>query len=119
MNRRCLIGAAVLALLGTAGANTAGAAPKPAYDITCVVGGQTTVTWRHGRLSQATLEWFAAGAANAYVSTTVPLSPHPPHGFIVTSAGVVSGFTAARVRITFQRAASSVTDHVEAACRNA
>jgi len=52
------------------------------------VGGQTTVTWRHAKLDQATLEWFAAESTNAYASTTVPLSAHPPHGFIVTGAGV-------------------------------
>jgi hypothetical protein len=116
MNRRGLIGVAALLGAGALGASAAGA-PAPAYTVTCVVDGETTVTWRHEKLTQATLEWFAGNPTLPYVSTTVPIAPHPPRGFIVTSAGVVTGYVPTRVRVSFSHVGSSaVVDHVEAAC---
>ena len=114
MNRRGLIGVAALLGAGALGASAAGA-PAP-YKVTCVVGGQTTATWRHEKLDQATLEWFAGTATLPYASTTVPIVPHPPRGFIVTSAGVVTGYVPARVRVTFTHAKGSAVDRVEATC---
>jgi hypothetical protein len=115
--KRGLSGVAALSLVCMLGANAAGAAPPPGYSITCVVGGQTTVTWRHAKLVAATLEWFAGSATQPYVATSVPLAAKAPHGFIVTSAGVVTGFVPARVRASFQHAGGAATiDHVEAVC---
>jgi len=116
MKRRGLIGVAALFGAGALGASAAGA-PAPAYKVTCVVGGQTTVTWRHEKLTQVTLEWFAGSSTLPYVTTTVPVAPHPPHGFIVTSADVLTGYVPARVRVSFSHVGSSAAvDHVEAPC---
>jgi hypothetical protein len=115
MHRRCLIGVAALLGAGALGASAAGAR-APAYKVTCVVGGETTATWQHEKLDQATLEWFAGSVTLPYASTTVPIAPHPPRGFIVTSAGVVTGYVPAHVRVSFAHADGSAVDHVDVPC---
>jgi hypothetical protein len=108
-----LAAATVLAVL----VQDVAAAPNPAYNVTCIVGGQTSATWRHAKLDQATFEWFTAGSTTAYATLSVPLSPHPPHGSILTSAGTIPGIVPATVRVSFERANTSGSDPVEMPCR--
>jgi hypothetical protein len=116
--QRLLTTLTVFAALGLLAQGVASAAPTPAYDITCVVGGETTVTWSHAKLDQAVLEWFTAGATTPYATTDpIPLSPHPPHGFILTSAGTGIGTNVpATVVAFFEHADGSGTDNVQADC---
>jgi hypothetical protein len=115
--KRFLIAVTASSLLAVLTQGVAGAAPNPRYDVTCVVGGLTTATWRHAKLDQATFAWFTAGSATAYATyTTPPLSPHPPRGIITTSAGTLPGIVPARVVVSFEHANGSGTDPVEVAC---
>lgn len=114
--KRFLIGVAAASLLAVLVQDVAVAAPTPVYDVTCVVGGQTSAIYRRAKLDQATFEWFTAGSTTAYVSLPVPISPHPPHGSIVTSAGTLRGIVPARVVVSFKHADGSGTDPVEVAC---
>jgi len=114
--KRFLIAVTASSLLAVLAQGAAGAAPGPRYDVTCVIGGQTAASWHHAKLDQATFEWFTAGSPTAYASYTAPLSPHPPHGSILTSAGTLPGIVPATVHVAFQHANGSATDNVEVAC---
>jgi hypothetical protein len=114
--KRFLIAVTASSLLAVLAQGVAGAAPNPRYDVTCVIGGQTAASWRHAKLDQATFEWFTAGSTTAYASYTAPLSPHPPHGSILTSAGTLPGTIPATVHVAFHHANGSGTDNVEVAC---
>jgi hypothetical protein len=114
--KRFLIAVTASSLLAVLTQGVAGAAPNPRYDVTCVIGGQTAANWRHAKLDQATFEWFTAGNTTAYVSYTAPLSPHPPHGSILTSAGTLPGIVPATVRVSFRHANGSGTDTADVAC---
>ena len=114
--KRFLIAVTASSLLAVLAQGVAGAAPNPRYDVTCVIGGQTTATWRHARLDQATFEWFTAGSATAYATYSAPLTPHPPRGSILTSAGTLPEIVPATVRVSFEHAKGSATDDVEVAC---
>jgi hypothetical protein len=114
--KRFLVGVTAASLFAVLVQGVAGAAPTPRYDVTCVVGGQTTVLYQHAKLDQATFEWFTAGSTTAYVTYSAPISPHPPHGSIITSAGTLPGIVPATVRVSFEHADGSGTDKVEVAC---
>jgi hypothetical protein len=108
MSKRLLTAAAAVAVLA-AFAQTATAAPTPDYTVTCAVGGQTGVTWSHAKLSSVTFAWTTSGGL---VTNTVPgLSPHPPHGSILTATA--GGATS--VTVTFHEA-SGVDDPVTEGC---
>jgi hypothetical protein len=114
--KRFVIGVAAASLLAVQLQDVAVAAPTPAYDVTCVVGGQTTVTWSHARLSQVTLEWFTAGSATAYATVPVPVTTRRPRGFVVSSAGTLPGITPATVHVSFRYRNGSGSDQVDAPC---
>ena len=116
MKPRLSLAVAASSLLFGVVAAAAGAAPTPSYDVTCAAAGQTNVTWNHAKLDQVTLEWFDAGVTTAYTSAAVPITTHPPHGFVVTGAGVVAGHVAASVRVSFERSGGAGTDVVTADC---
>jgi hypothetical protein len=104
MTKRRLTAAAALLVLA-AYAGSADAAPTPAYTVTCAVGGETTATWKHGRIDSVTWTWGA--------TTVGPVSnvPHPPSGFAEspTPAGATS------VTMSFHRV-DGTTDHVTQPC---
>lgn len=88
MSKRLLTAAAGVLVLA-AFAQTATAAKSP-YTVTCALGGQSTATWSHSKLSGLTFMWTTSGTP---VSTDVPVfSAHPPHGsaLTVTAAGATS-----------------------------
>ena len=97
--KRFLIGIAAVSLAAVLLQGVAAAAPTPTYDVTCVVGGETTATWRHVKLDQVTLEWFTAGSTTAYASVTPPVTTHRPRGSVVSSAGTLPGIVPAQGRI--------------------
>jgi hypothetical protein len=111
----CVLGVTLLAALGQ---GVAGAARAPSYVLTCAVGGQTLVTWRHAKLDQATFTWVApAGSDVLYPTVVVPLSPTPPHGFIVApTATSIGGVDPVSVIVSFEHANGSGLDDVQAVC---
>jgi hypothetical protein len=114
--KRFLIAVTASSLLAVLAQGVAGAAPNARYDVTCVIGGQTAANWHHAKLDQATFEWFTAESTTAYATYTAPLTPRPPHGSILTSAGTFPGIVPATVRVSFEHAKGSGTDKVEVAC---
>jgi hypothetical protein len=94
-----------------------GAARAPSYDLTCAVGVQTLVTWRHAKLDQATFAWVApAGSNTLYPTVVVPLSPTPPHGFVVApTAASIGGVSPVSVIVSFEHTNGSLDD-VQADC---
>src|SRR5262245_22670119 len=81
MSKRLLTAAAGVLVLA-AFAQTATAGPKPPYDVTCAIGGQSTATWSHSKLTGMTFDWTTSAGT---VSTPVPVfSAHPPHGSVLT-----------------------------------
>ncbi len=114
--KRFLISVAAASLLMVFVENAAGAGSKPTYDLTCIVGGLTTATWRHAKLDQATFEWFTAGSTTAYVSRPVPINTRAPHGSIFTSAGTLPGVIPATLQVSFRHADGSGSDLVTVAC---
>jgi hypothetical protein len=113
--KRFLIGVAGASLLAVQMQGVAVAAPTPVFDVTCVVGGQTTVIWSHAKVTQATLEWFEAGSALAYATESPPITTHRPRGSIVSGAGTLPGKVPAMVRVSFELT-KGVSDPVEVAC---
>jgi hypothetical protein len=114
--KRFLVGVAAASLVAVQLQGVAVAAPTPVYDVTCVVGGQTSVTWSHAKLSQVTLEWFTAGSSTAYATLPVPITSHRPRGSIVSSAGTLPGIVPATVRVTFVSGPDRGSDQMTAAC---
>jgi hypothetical protein len=112
--KRFSIGLAAVAALVVLVHNAAAA--NPIYVVTCPVGGQTSVSWSHAKVTAVTLEWFTAGSANAYATETPPITWHRPRGSILSGAGVVPGYTPASVSVTFQRFHSSEPDVVTVGC---
>ena len=110
----CVIAVTLLAALGQVATS---AARAPSYVLTCAVGGQTLVTWRHAKLDQATFTWVApAGSGVLYPTAVVPLSPTPPHGFIVApTASSIGGVNPVSVIVSFEHTNGSLDD-VQAAC---
>jgi hypothetical protein len=110
----CVIAVMLLAGLGQGAA----VAAPPSYDLTCAVGGQTLVTWRHAKLDQATFTWVAPeGSGVLYPTVVVPLSPTPPHGFIVApTAATINGVDPVSVIVSFEHANGSGLDDVQADC---
>jgi hypothetical protein len=108
MSKRLLTAAAGVVVLA-AFAQTALAGPKPPYAVTCAVGGQSSATWSHSKLSGMRFDWATAGGT---VSTTVPVfSAHPPHGFAVT----VTPVGATSLTVTFHNT-DGTDDPVTQAC---
>jgi hypothetical protein len=111
----CVIAVTLTAAVGQ---GAAGAGRAPSYAVTCAVGVQTLVTYRHAKLDQATFTWVApAGSGVIYPTSVVPLSPTPPHGFIVTpTATAVGGVSPVSVIVQFEHANGSGLDDVQADC---
>jgi hypothetical protein len=108
MSKRLLTAAAGVLVLA-AFAQTANAGPKPPYTVTCAVGGQSSATWSHSKLSGLTFAWTTSSGT---VSTDVPVfSPHPPHGFVVT----VTPAGATSLTVTFHNT-NGTDDPVTQAC---
>jgi hypothetical protein len=109
----CVVVASFLAALipGVAGARA------PLYDVACAVGVQTTVTWQHAKLDQATFTWLApTDSGVTFDPVVVPLTPTPPHGFIVTAtASSINGISPVSVMVSFEHPDGSL-DQVEVAC---
>jgi hypothetical protein len=115
MKYRLCLASAVLFLVAVPG--TAAAAPKPSYDVTCAVGVQTTVDWRHAKVTGITFTWLAPqGSATAFPPLTVPVSTKKPRGFaVVPTASSVDGVGPARVSLSIALA-GGVSDQAEASC---
>jgi hypothetical protein len=108
MSKR-LLTAAAAGLVLAAFAQTATAAPKSPYTVTCAVGGQSSATWSHSKLSGMTFDWTTSGSP---VSTTVPVfSAHPPHGLAVT----VTPVGATSLTVTFHNT-DGTDDQVTESC---
>jgi hypothetical protein len=118
MKRRFLIGAAAISVLGALGQDIASAGRPPSYDVACAVGVQTTVNWQHAKLDQVTIQWVApAGSAIIYQDVIVPVTPHPPRGFVVTATATSSeGTNPASAVVLFEHANGSGTDRIPVAC---
>jgi hypothetical protein len=114
MKRRLLLGAMALSLLGVLGP-VADAAPSGSYTVTCLVGGQTSVTWRHVKLDQVTLAW-SDQANTAFPSAVVPATFKPPHGYVITPTPRSGGLNPTSVTAFFEHADGSGTDPVQADC---
>jgi hypothetical protein len=54
-----LLLASLLVVFGLQAAAPSGAAPTPAYSVTCVSGGQTTLTWKGAKVTSVTMRWFS------------------------------------------------------------
>jgi hypothetical protein len=119
MKRRFLIGAAAISVLGALGQDIASAGRLPSYDVVCAVGVQTTVNWSHARLDQVTIQWVApAGSAITYQDVVVPVSPHPPRGFVITATPTSSeGVNPESAVVLFEHANGSGTDRIPVACK--
>jgi hypothetical protein len=119
MKRRFLIGAAAISVLGALGQDIASAGRLPSYDVVCAVGVQTTVNWSHAKLDQVTIQWVApAGSAITYQDVVVPVSPHPPRGFVITATPTSSeGVNPESAFVLFEHANGSGTDRIPVACK--
>jgi len=117
VRKRSFICAIAVTLLAAIGQDAASAGRAPSYDLTCAVGVQTLVTWQHAKLDQATFTWVAPeGSGILYPTVVVPLSPTPPHGFIVApTATSIGGVSPVSVIVSFEHANGSLDD-VQAAC---
>jgi hypothetical protein len=114
--KRLSIGLAAAAGLAALTQGVAAAGPTPQYDVTCVIGGQTSVAWSHAKVTAVTLEWFTAGSETPYATATPPVTTHRPRGSVLTSAGTLPGIVPASVLVTFERAKAAEPDVVTAAC---
>lgn len=114
--KRVSIGIAAAAALAALTPGVAAAKPSPVYDVTCPVGGQTSATWSHAKVTEVTLEWFTAGSTTPYATATPPVTSHRPRGSVLSSAGTLPGVTPASVRVTFQRSNSAEPDVVTVPC---
>ena len=115
MKHRLCLASAVL-LLGVA-PGTAAAAAKPSYAVTCTVGVQTVVNWRHAKVTAITFTWVApAGTGVTFEPMSVPVSTKKPRGFaVVPTASSVDGVAPARVSLTVTLAGGG-TDPAQADC---
>jgi hypothetical protein len=111
----CVIAVTLLAALCQVATS---AARAPSFDLTCAVGGQTQVTWRHGKFDQATFTWVApAGSDVLYPTVVFPLSPTPPHGLIVAeTAASIGGVSPVSAIVSFENADGSGLVDVQADC---
>jgi hypothetical protein len=118
VRKRSFICVIAVVLLGALGQNAADAGRAPSYDVTCAVGVQTVVTWRHAKLDQATFTWVApAGSGVLYPTLVVPVSPTPPHGFmVVPTASSIGGVNPVSVIVQFEHAKGGGLDDVQVAC---
>jgi hypothetical protein len=117
MKKRLLVGATAVSLLGVLVPGLAGAAPTPAYTVSCVVGLNTTADYSHVKLSQVKFEWFA-GTATTFPSVTVTITRKAPNGFAfaTTAPAGVDGVNPDRVVVSFTHADGSGPDRVEVPC---
>ena len=115
MKHRLCLASAVLLLVAAPG--TAAAAPKPSYDVTCAVGVQTVVNWRHAKVTAITFTWLApAGTGVTFEPMTVPVSTKKPRGFaVVPTASSVNGIGPAQVSLSVALAGGGTGD-AEADC---
>jgi hypothetical protein len=115
MKKRLLVGASAVSLLGFLGAGAAGAAPTPVYNISCVVGFNTTVSYQHVKVSQVKFEWSAPNTT--FASVTVSITRKAPNGsaFSTTPVAGLDGINPASVLVTFTRADGTV-DSVSMPC---
>ena len=118
MRKRSFMCVIAVTLLAAVGQGAAGAGPAPSYDLTCAVGVQTLVTWRHAKLDQATFTWVApAGSDVIYPTVVIPLAPTPPHGFaLAPTATSIGGVSPVSVIVSLEHADGSGLDDVQAAC---
>lgn len=119
MKRRLLIGATAMSLLGILGQDIAGAAATPTYTVACFVGFNTTVNWRHVKLSQVSFHWLApAGSSATFEDANVAITSRAPHGsaFSTTPPTTIDGVSPDQVVVSFTHADGSGTDTVEAGC---
>ena len=116
MNKRLLVGASAVSLLGFLAAGVAGAAPTPVYTVSCAVLGNTTAQYQHVRVSQVTFAWSAPGTT--FSTITVPITRKAPNGsaFSTTQPAGVDGINPASVTVSFTRADGSGTDTASMAC---
>jgi hypothetical protein len=115
MKHRLCLASAVLALVAAPG--PAAAAPKPSYDIACTDGLQTTVNWRHAKVTGITFTWLAPqGSTVTFTPLPVPVSTKKPRGFaVVPTASSVNGVSPAQVVLSVALAGGG-TDQAQADC---
>jgi hypothetical protein len=115
MKHRLCLASAVLLLVVVP--STAAAAAKPTYDVTCTVGVQTVVNWRHAKVTGITFTWLApAGTGVTFDQMTVPVSTKKPRGFaVVPTASAVAGVSPARVSLSVALAGGG-TGQADADC---
>jgi len=113
-HRLCLASAVLLLVVAP---STAAAAAKPSYDVTCTVGVQTVVNWRHAKVTGITFTWLApAGTGVTFEPMSVPVSTKKPRGFaVVPTASSVNGVNPARVSLSVALAGGG-TGQAEADC---
>lgn len=113
MKQRILVAATALLVVGAIGAGTGVAAPTPVYTVTCGSTGFSQATWQKAKLSEVRFEWVAT--SGSFDPTTVPVTPTPPKGFVVTSpTGPGNGPTS--LTVTFTRADGSGADAITVPC---
>ena len=113
-HRLCLASAVLLLVAAPA---TAGAAPNPSYDITCTVGVQTIVNWRHAKVTGITFTWLApANSSVTFPPMPVSVPSTKKRGFaVVPTASSVGGVNPAHVTLSVTLAGGG-TDEAGADC---
>jgi hypothetical protein len=87
-----LLGAAFAVSQETASAS----APQPSYTVNCALGGETTATWSHSKVTKLQIIWYDPGAGLAVTHPTI--SKGGPNGrFSVATPAAASGTTTVHV----------------------
>ena len=69
--------------------STSAAAPDPTLSISCNAGGETTLSWKHVRVTEVRLNWF--NSSGALVAQTINQSPRGTRLSLTTPAAVDDG----------------------------